>query len=281
MASYTPTDQFVRSLPEFQQDRQADPRHPSTSRQTAYPYNQVTTTEGGHQFEVDNTPGHERLRTAHRSGTYREISPNGRVVEVIRGNEHRYVRGGSTTTVDGTLDTKVSGASRSSVQGDSHSEVAGNQSAVVSGNQTTAVNGNSQVYTRGSLSHSAEGDATSVIKGNQTMTVEGNVTTITSGNRSVVVKKDDFESVEGSKSIVANTFKITGNTSFTVEYGDMLIEITANQARIKRKSSTHRIVINDKCVALRKDSDKYIYIDEDGTLYSHAAMIIGPPPTEY
>lgn len=45
-----------------------------------YPYNKVTQTESGHVWEMDDTPGAERIHLFHRSGSFIEMHPNGTVV---------------------------------------------------------------------------------------------------------------------------------------------------------------------------------------------------------
>ena len=47
---------------------------PKSSYAAKYPHNHVTKTKSGHIIEVDDTPGAERLRTYHKSGTYTEIN---------------------------------------------------------------------------------------------------------------------------------------------------------------------------------------------------------------
>lgn len=53
---------------------------PSTPYNAVYPFNQVWQTESGHVLEFDDTPQHERIHEYHRSGTFREIHPNGTLV---------------------------------------------------------------------------------------------------------------------------------------------------------------------------------------------------------
>ena len=49
----------------------------NTDYQPVYPYNNITQTEAGHTFELDDTPTRERVRLQHRSGTFIEMHPNG------------------------------------------------------------------------------------------------------------------------------------------------------------------------------------------------------------
>ena len=58
----------------------------NTYYQPVYPYNNVTQTEAGHKFEMDDTPTRERVCLSHRVGTFIEMHPNGDEVHKVYGN---------------------------------------------------------------------------------------------------------------------------------------------------------------------------------------------------
>lgn len=76
-----------------------------------YPYNHVFESESGHTFEVDDTPGAERVTEYHRSGTHYEIFPDGSKVErivkdnytVILKDNHVQIDGETFVTIDKSL----------------------------------------------------------------------------------------------------------------------------------------------------------------------------------
>jgi len=90
---------------------------PTTKYAAKFPYNTVTETESGHLFEVDDTPGVERISNAHRSGTFDEVHPDGSKVtkifkdnyQVIMKDDHVYVMGDCYLTVQGNVEQKVEG----------------------------------------------------------------------------------------------------------------------------------------------------------------------------
>lgn len=98
---------------------------PSSAYAAKYPFNKVFQSETGHAFEVDDTPGAERLHLYHKTGTYVEINSRGqRVTKVvnddyeivagkkevfIKGNVNIVVKGNVTMQVDGNMDTHVNG----------------------------------------------------------------------------------------------------------------------------------------------------------------------------
>ena len=42
----------------------------NTDYQPVYPYNNVTETESGHSWEMDDTPGAERIHLNHKANTF-------------------------------------------------------------------------------------------------------------------------------------------------------------------------------------------------------------------
>jgi hypothetical protein len=62
-----------------------------TQYATLYPYNHAYYSEGGHLIERDDTPGKERLHWFHRAGTFKEIHPQGLIVEKIVDDEFHIV----------------------------------------------------------------------------------------------------------------------------------------------------------------------------------------------
>ena len=108
----------------------AKQRHPKTTYSSEYYFNKKTTSESGHEFEVDDTKGKERIRIAHKSGSYSEWSADGRKVESVKGHLYQYVQGGMTMTVDNNSDIKFNGNIRQS-SGSKHEEIKGTSSTSV------------------------------------------------------------------------------------------------------------------------------------------------------
>lgn len=165
--------------------RKRDPRHPRSSYDARYPYNNgAVVTESGHEFHMDDTPGAERIRLAHRSGSYVEMSADGRRVDMTTGHQLTYVKGGITSTTDGNRDEKVAGSSRLNVSGDSHTEVKGSVSqavdggmaTIVGGDVSTAVTGDASMAVRGNMSFKMSGGGKIKVDGSKTIKVDGPLT---------------------------------------------------------------------------------------------------------
>jgi hypothetical protein len=114
-------------------------RHPKTSYSCEYYYNKKTTTESGHEMEWDDTPGKERIRCGHKSGTYYEISAGGDKVDNIVGKEHKYNKGGFTQTVDNNTDIKYNGNMRVSIGKAQHIEINGTKTETIAAEMALAV----------------------------------------------------------------------------------------------------------------------------------------------
>lgn len=81
---------------------------PLTQYAALYPYNHVHQSESGHIIEIDDTPRAERLHWFHRSGSFREMHPDGTIVDkcvldlyvsAMR-NSYEYVYNTKFSTID-------------------------------------------------------------------------------------------------------------------------------------------------------------------------------------
>ena len=134
---------------------------------TKYPYNQAFISEAGHEIHIDNTPGKERIRIAHKKGTYMEISQDGRRVDYSVGNHQEYKKGGWSLTVDENGDMKIAGHSRINIAGGSH--------ITVKGNADMAVGGNMNIVALGNMNAAVAGNAYLGINGHMNMDVAKNM----------------------------------------------------------------------------------------------------------
>lgn len=117
------------------------PENPFNAR---YPYNHVRETESGHLFEADDTPGAERIKESHRSGTYYEVFPDGTKVEKI-------VR-------------------------DNFTVIVGHDKVNIQGSAIVTVEGDCNFYTKGNFTHQVDGDYNLLVKGKYTEQIADEVT---------------------------------------------------------------------------------------------------------
>jgi len=131
---------------------------PETKYAAKYPYNQATSTESGHYFELDDTPGAERVHLYHRSGSFTETHPDGSKVDkvvkdkytIVMKDDHVYIMGDCQITVQGNANIYVKKNCDLTVDGDMTQEVKGNLDVTVKGDWNTTVSG--------SVNHASSGD---------------------------------------------------------------------------------------------------------------------------
>ena len=99
---------------------------PDVPYDASYPYNNATVTPSGHVFELDDSPGSERIRLLHRTGTFQEVHPDGSKTEKIV-NDHCqvivkdnfvYVMGNHREYIDGDVKVIIMGNVKAQIDGD-------------------------------------------------------------------------------------------------------------------------------------------------------------------
>lgn len=106
---------------------------PESQYNAKIPYNRVTQTEAGHVFELDDTPGAERIHLHHKANTFFEIAPDGSKVTKVVGDNYEvylsdnniHVKGACNITVDGNANLYVKGNVQEKVDGNYTLNVAG------------------------------------------------------------------------------------------------------------------------------------------------------------
>jgi len=117
---------------------------PVTQYNTKYPYNKVFATRSGHIIELDDTPGYERIHVYHKSGTFVEFYPDGKLVTKVRDT--------NTTVVNLDNNTITMGDSNIHTENNSNETVYGNKKLIVYGNLNIEVNGDCNTTVTGSAS---------------------------------------------------------------------------------------------------------------------------------
>ena len=116
-----------------------------------YPYNNIQPTEGGHSFEMDDTPTRERVRIQHgKSKNFIEMHPNGDQVVKIFGDGYEIVAKNKNVLIKGVCNITV--------RGDCNMEVLGNFNQSVTGDYNLAVKGQYNVRAVKDLSISGDDD---------------------------------------------------------------------------------------------------------------------------
>jgi hypothetical protein len=143
-----------------------------------YPYNNITQTESGHSFEMDDTPDNERVRVQHRSGTFTEMQPNGDKVTKVYGSNYEVIAGDNDVKITGQCNITISGACVITVLGDASIDVKGNLQQKVAGDLDQIVMGTATITSQSDLDLSSSGDITlsgQNVNINSDLTVSGSI----------------------------------------------------------------------------------------------------------
>lgn len=139
-----------------------------------YPYNQANETESGHVFELDDTPGSERIHIAHRSGSYVEWVPTGTKVEKITKSNYQIVMADDYLHVMGKVAITIDADCLIKCNGDVILEAGGKLSSNIAGDVNFSIGGGFNVFAN-SINLESQEDITLI-------TNSGNIDLDSSGN---------------------------------------------------------------------------------------------------
>jgi len=220
-----------------------------------YPYNKVKETESGHVFEIDDTPGNERISQFHTSGTAYEIQQDGSKTETIIGNNYHVVLGSDNIYIVGNANLTIDGNLRTLVKGNYHLEVNGNKTEVVRGSRQTKISLNDNIE----IDQSYSGN----IAENSIQRVGQNETRIVGQSRNTTVGIDDDLTVNGNygRIVIGDTSEFSnGNYALTTNgqlnvtaSGNIIVETPSNMTNNIDGNLTDNVVGNVDVNAARID----------------------------
>lgn len=171
---------------------------PKTAYAAQYPFNKVTASESGHVQEIDDTPGAERLHTAHKSGSFNEIGPDGTQVTRIVGDDYTIIDNNGYILIEGRANVHVAGECNVMIMGDANltmngkvnMDVHNDFNLNVAGHFGLSVGGGIFIRNDGVFSHDNKGDMQVHGAGNFNSTIDGTHNLTASGYR--VTSKGDY-----------------------------------------------------------------------------------------
>lgn len=154
---------------------------PETPYAAQYPFNHVYESESGHVIEYDDTPLVERLHSYHRSGTFKEVHPDGKQVDKAVNDRYDLALGdanyGSEKNIKITAKETIRAHSTQAMVLESGAEmcqdsgsdrnilVGANANTKVKGNVYTVIDGDVRILIKGTLNVAVEGDIKIKAKG--------------------------------------------------------------------------------------------------------------------
>jgi hypothetical protein len=157
---------------------------PEIPYNATYPYNHVYETESGHIQEFDDTPNAERIHIRHRSGTSSEISANGTLTNITKGDHYTLIDGDRQTYVQENNDLTINGRYKLYInkngQTNNHYDIQIGPGANVN---IQVDNGDINLHTlTGRLNLNSGGDTNLKVGGSLTIDVAGNLVQNVDGN---------------------------------------------------------------------------------------------------
>ena len=148
-----------------------------------YPFNHVYESESGHLKEYDDTPNAERIHERHRSGTGTEISANGTVTNIVKGDSYSIIDGDRQTYVQEHNDLTINGRYKLYINKngstDNHYDIQIGPGANVN---IQVDNGDINLHTlTGRINVNSGGDYNLKVGGDMTIDVAGNVVSNVAG----------------------------------------------------------------------------------------------------
>ena len=168
---------------------------PQNGKRPAYPFNKVQQTESGHQIEIDDTPGGERISVYHKSGTHIEILNDGTIAQTIKKDDYKTVLKDNYIYVKGKVNMTVDGDFKQLVKGNYHLEVVGNKTELVRKSRQTSIAKSEHIEIGQDFGCNVTEDYTQRIGGDENRIVDK--------NRTTVINKSEKTTITNEYSLIA------------------------------------------------------------------------------
>jgi len=247
------------------------PNDPELLAKTIYPFNNVKESESGHVFEVDDTPGGERLHISHRTGSSVEVGPMGSVEAVcmrdswvtVYRDAHVHIDGYTDVTLDKGFkiiinDDEIPNTKEKSVNFDIFVSGKSNVNLAVKGGNVNirVLDGDVNLnmddgdlnirQNKGSYNHFVNGDYNLEVMGHMHTVVKGDVLTEVGGNRESHVQKNEEINVGSKMGCFVGTYQFgsKGDSIFYIA-GDSKTTIIGNNNLHIAKNNLEQILQNN------------------------------------
>ena len=188
---------------------------------SVYPFNQVQETPSGHSFEMDDTPGGERVLIKHRTGAGIELRADGSVlistrkqrVEVVGGDSKVIVEGEGDLVYKGNVDLRIDGDFNVSVGGDYKLDVAGDKIEEIKGRHTKTVNRDQNHTIRGSRGTQVVGQSSDTVLGDRYLITKGDMNMFTEANTEILTGQNLVTTAVEEWVAAASTVSVTGRSA--------------------------------------------------------------------
>jgi hypothetical protein len=178
-----------------------------------YPFNYAMETPIGHSFEIDDTPGNERILLKHHTGAGIEIQPDGTVIVSSAAN--------TVHVTNGDHNLSVTGEGHIAYDGNLHMKVNGNYNVDVSGTYNMTVGNNYNNQIKGTFITEVGDTHQTIVRGNKDTKIYGDNNDFIVGDKRIITKKDIR--MLSNRDIISNAHRHVRNTAegkFTASTAD-------------------------------------------------------------
>ena len=202
----TPTEAHMEALTSVVKTDASEIPEPENPFAALYPFNTVEQSDSGHLREVDDTPGAERIKETHRTGTFYEVHPDGsRVTKVVK-DDFSVTIGDKGVKVDGICAVHVVG------QADFYCE----------SDIKVKTEMNATVTTKNNMYAVVENDLNASVTRDALVTAEQNVDIIAGGSMSIqaggeIEFSDSSATASNVDEIIKDTVDGKGNARIRVD----------------------------------------------------------------
>ena len=197
----------------------------SPSINSEYGLNQVKQTSTGHSFEMDDTPGNQRILIKHNQGAGIELKQDGSIIistknaklDVVGGSHDVIVEGDATMVYKSNLDLYVTGEFNIDCL-DFNVNVRGDKKETISGSETKSVSDGITSTVTGSVNEFVTENKTSTVLGSETSYVKGAYSVNVQGSVNLAAEEDLFASSGKIMNMAADNTTISAN-NMTVQGG--------------------------------------------------------------
>ena len=178
---------------------------------STYPFCHVWYTESGHLFEVDDTPGMERLHWYHNKGTFQEINDEGDSITKIVGDNYEIDLQNKNFYIKGDWNITVEGDVREKINGNKFTEIGGNHFITIGKSYVKKVGGSEFKEIITAKSTNVNKNNSLRVGVNKTLTVGGNNTiSITGEQKETISKAENKTNLSTLNHLIANNYAVTG-----------------------------------------------------------------------
>ena len=244
---------------------------------STYGLNRIQKSITGHSFEIDDTPGNERILIYHNSGAGVELRPDGGVsinsignkVDITGGDQVLVVEGDANVVYNGNVTMKVKGEFNIDCL-DFNITTRGNKTENIFGSEFKTVSKGSINRVIGNLTNYVTEKQTDVILGNHQHNVKGDLEnnigqnlSMFSGGKMNVTAKTHINTTSDNISLSANNMTIQGGSGSII--GGEGVNFSGNNIDVKTAVTAPTFIGSLNGVALKSQTTSAQNYAEDTT----------------